>query len=121
MVGDIIADSRATSPGFRICRSIERASLEKKPSIRLSQDAWVGEKVKVKRPGGRAASQAVVSCETCAERLSRMISIAVSAGYAVSKSSIGPARPIARGSYVRVDRRCRAELRVQCGALSRPA
>src|SRR5215472_1084686 len=71
----------------RICRSIERASLEKKPSIRLSRDAWVGVKVKVKRPGGCAASQAVVSRETCAEWLSRMISIAVSAGYAVSKSS----------------------------------
>src|SRR5215470_3145873 len=70
----------------RICRSIERASLEKKPSIRLSQDAWVGVKVKVKA-GGCAASQAVVSRETCAEWLSRMISIAVSAGYAARRLS----------------------------------
>jgi hypothetical protein len=50
--------------------------LEKKPSIKLSQEAWVGVKVKVKRPGGCVASHAVVSRETCAEWLSRMTSIA---------------------------------------------
>ena len=38
-------------------RSTERASLEKKPSMRLSHDPCVGVKVKVKRPMGCAASQ----------------------------------------------------------------
>src|SRR5262249_59466674 len=66
----------------RICRNTERASLEKKPSMRLSQEPWVGVKVKVKRPIGWPASQAVVSRETWAEWLSRMTSIAVSAGEA---------------------------------------
>jgi hypothetical protein len=61
-------------------RSAERASLEKKPSMRLSHDPWVGVKVKVKRPIGCAASQVVVSRETWAEWLSRMTSMAVSAG-----------------------------------------
>ena len=41
----------------------ERASLEKKPSIRLSQEPWVGVKVNSKRPSGWAASQAFVSLE----------------------------------------------------------
>lgn len=45
-------------------RSTERASLEKKPSMILSQDPWLGVKVKVKRPIGCAASQPVVSHET---------------------------------------------------------
>jgi hypothetical protein len=53
---------------------------EKKPSMRLSHDPWVGVNVKVKRPIGCAASQFVVSRETWAEWLSRMSSIAVSAG-----------------------------------------
>jgi len=35
-------------------RNAERASLEKKPSMRLSHDPWVGVKVKVKRPIGLA-------------------------------------------------------------------
>jgi hypothetical protein len=48
-------------------RSTERASFEKKPSMRLSQDPWVGVNVKVKRPIGCAASQFVVSRETWAE------------------------------------------------------
>ena len=38
-------------------RSTERASLEKKPSMRLSHDPCVGVNVKVKRPIGWAASQ----------------------------------------------------------------
>jgi hypothetical protein len=38
----------------RMWRSIERASLEKKPSMRLSHDPWVGVNVKVKRPMGCA-------------------------------------------------------------------
>ena len=42
-------------------RSIERASLEKKPSMRLSHDPCVGVNVKMKRPMGCAASQLVVS------------------------------------------------------------
>jgi len=48
-------------------RRTERASFEKKPSMRLSHDPWVGVKVKVKRPIGCAASQFVVSRETWAE------------------------------------------------------
>ena len=35
--------------------------LEKKPSIRLSQEPCLGVKVKSKRPGGRVSSQARVS------------------------------------------------------------
>src|ERR1700741_4077253 len=64
----------------RMWRSTERASLEKKHSMRLSHDPCVGVNVKVKRPAGCGASQLEVSCETWAEWLSRMISIAVSAG-----------------------------------------
>src|SRR5208282_659759 len=51
----------------RMWRSTERASLEKKPSIRLSQEPCFGVKTKVKRPCGWAASQALVSLEMCAE------------------------------------------------------
>ena len=54
--------------------------LGEKPSMRLSHEPCVGVKVKVKRPMGCAASQLVVSRETWAEWLSKMISIAVSAG-----------------------------------------
>src|ERR1700750_102849 len=64
----------------RMWRSTERASLEKKPSMRLSHDPCVGVNVKVKRPMGCAASQLVVSRETWAEWLSRITSMAVSAG-----------------------------------------
>src|ERR1700739_34366 len=64
----------------RIWRNSERASLENKPSMRLSHEPWVGVNVKVKRPIGCAASQLVVSRETWAEWLSRVTSIAVSAG-----------------------------------------
>ena len=49
----------------RMWRNSERASLEKKPSMRLSHEPWVG--VNVKRPIGCAASQVVVSLETWAE------------------------------------------------------
>ena len=59
------------------CRACQ---LGKEPSMRLSHDPWVGVKVKVKRPIGCAASQVVVSRETWAEWLSRMTSMAVSAG-----------------------------------------
>jgi hypothetical protein len=45
-------------------RNTERANLEKKPSMILSQDPWVGVKVKVKRAIGCAANQLVVSRET---------------------------------------------------------
>jgi hypothetical protein len=62
----------------RMWRSGERASLEKKPSMRLSHDPCVGVNVNVKRPIGCAANQLVVSRETWAEWLSRMTSIAVS-------------------------------------------
>ena len=49
----------------RIWRRTERANLEKKPSIRLSQEPCLGVKVKSKRPGGRVSSQARVSLEMC--------------------------------------------------------
>ena len=51
----------------RIWRSTERASLEKKPSTRLSQEPCLGVKVNLKRPAGCSASQALVSLEICAE------------------------------------------------------
>src|SRR5208282_1681550 len=51
----------------RIWRSTERASLEKKPSTRLSQEPCLGVKVNSKRPAGCSASQALVSLEMCAE------------------------------------------------------
>ena len=41
-------------------RRTARANLEKKPSIRLSQEPCLGVKVKSKRPGGRVSSQARV-------------------------------------------------------------
>ena len=47
----------------RIWRRTERANLEKKPSIRLSQEPCLGVKVKSKRPGGRVSSQARVSSQ----------------------------------------------------------
>ena len=48
-------DSVAHSSGeaTRMCRSTERASLEKYPSIRLSQEPCLGVNTKVKRPSGR--------------------------------------------------------------------
>ena len=51
----------------RMWRRTARANLEKKPSIRLSQEPCLGVKVKSKRPGGRVSSQARVSLEMCAE------------------------------------------------------
>jgi hypothetical protein len=48
-------------------RRTERASLEKKPSIRLSQEPCLGVKVKSNLPAGCSASQARVSLEICAE------------------------------------------------------
>jgi hypothetical protein len=51
----------------RIWRSTERASFEKKPSTRLSQEPCLGVKVNSKRPVGCSASQALVSLEICAE------------------------------------------------------
>src|ERR1700746_278507 len=45
----------------RMWRSTERASLEKKPSTRLSQEPCLGVKVNSKRPAGCSASQALVS------------------------------------------------------------
>src|SRR6202043_2367398 len=70
----------------RMWRRTERASLEKKPSIRLSQEPCLGVKVKSNLPAGCSASQARVSLEICAELLSRIRWIAVSAGYAASRS-----------------------------------
>src|SRR5580700_10902878 len=40
----------------RMCLRTERANLEKKPSMRLSQEPCLGVKVKVKRPRGRESS-----------------------------------------------------------------
>jgi hypothetical protein len=48
-------------------RRTERANLEKKPSMRLSQEPCLGVKVNSNRPAGRVASQVVVSREMCAE------------------------------------------------------
>jgi hypothetical protein len=50
----------------RMWRRTERANLEKKPSIKLSQEPCLGVKVNSKRPAGRVASQAIVSLEMCA-------------------------------------------------------
>src|SRR5580693_4868847 len=47
----------------RMWRKTVRASLEKKPSIKLSQEPCLGVKVNWKRPSGWAASQAFVSLE----------------------------------------------------------
>src|ERR1700731_2796411 len=44
-------------------RRTERANLEKKLSMRLSQEPCLGVKVNSKRPAGRVASQVVVSRE----------------------------------------------------------
>jgi len=70
--------------GFRVDADVaqyRRASLEKKPSMRLCHDPCVGVNVKVKRTMGCAASQLAVSRETWAKWLSRMTSIAVSTGW----------------------------------------
>src|SRR6266446_4153149 len=48
-------------------RESPRAALAKNPSTRLSQEPCLGVNTNRKRPSGRAASQALVSCETCAE------------------------------------------------------
>jgi hypothetical protein len=40
-----------------MCRRTERANLEKKPSMRLSQEPCLGVKIKSKRPAGRVSSQ----------------------------------------------------------------
>src|SRR5271169_5502714 len=55
----------------RMWRRIERASFEKKPSTRLSQEPCLGVKVNSNLPAGCSANQARVSRETCAECLSR--------------------------------------------------
>ena len=51
----------------RIWRGAERASLQKKPSTRLSQEPCFGVKTKMKRPSGCVASHALVSLEMWAE------------------------------------------------------
>jgi hypothetical protein len=48
-------------------RSTERASLEKKPSMRFSHEPCFGVKVNMKRPSGCVASQALVSLDVWAE------------------------------------------------------
>jgi hypothetical protein len=48
-------------------RRTERASLEKKPSTRLSQEPCLGVNVNSNRCAGWPASQALVSLEICAE------------------------------------------------------
>src|ERR1700747_1029084 len=64
----------------RMWRRTERASFEKKPSMRLSHDPWVGVNVKVKRPIGWATGPFVVWRETWAEWWSRLSSTAVFGG-----------------------------------------
>ena len=51
----------------RMWRRTERANLEKKPSMRLSQEPCLGVKVNSNRRRGRVASQTLVSREMCAE------------------------------------------------------
>ena len=51
----------------RMWRRTERASFEKKPSIRLSHEPCVGVNVNSNRPAGCSASQVFVSFEMCAE------------------------------------------------------
>ena len=51
----------------RMCRRTERASLEKKPSTKFSQEPCLGVKVNSKQPAGWVASQAFVSLEMWAE------------------------------------------------------
>src|SRR5271168_1423846 len=53
----------------RMWRRTERASLEKKPSMRLSQEPCLGVKVNSDRCAGWPASQALVSLEICVEKL----------------------------------------------------
>ena len=60
----------------RMWRSTERASLEKKPSMRLSHDQ-AGREGELEASGRPSGEPAVVSREIWAEWLSRMISIAV--------------------------------------------
>src|SRR3982074_3531846 len=66
LTSSIPAMMRSLSSCFdatRMWRRTERANLEKKPSMRLSQEPCLGVKVNSKRPAGRAASQAWVSLE----------------------------------------------------------
>ena len=63
----------------RMWRRTERASFEKKPSIRFSHEPCLGVKVNSKR-SGRAASHAFVSLEMSAEWLSRIRRTAVCVG-----------------------------------------
>jgi len=51
----------------RLWRRTERASLEKKPSTRLSQEPCVGVKVNSNLPAGCSASQRSGPLEICAE------------------------------------------------------
>lgn len=51
----------------RMWRRMERANLEKKPSMRLSQEPCLGVKVNSKQPAGRVSSQTLVSLEMWAE------------------------------------------------------
>jgi len=51
----------------RMWRRTERASLEKKPSTRLSQEPCLGVKVNSKRCAGCSSTQALVSLEMCVE------------------------------------------------------
>ncbi len=65
----VAARMRPLSPCFkaaRIWRNTERASLEKKPSMRFSQEPCFGVKMNSKRPSGCVASQALVSLEAWA-------------------------------------------------------
>src|SRR5580765_4450678 len=70
LTSSIPAKMRSLSSCFevtRMWRKTERANLEKKPSMRLSQEPCLGVKVNAKRPDGRASSQALVSLDMWAE------------------------------------------------------
>src|SRR5271169_4149190 len=68
----------------RMWRNTERASLEKKPSMRLSQEPCLGRKVNAKRPFGCFPSQARVSLDLWEEGLSTSSLIAVAGAWAAS-------------------------------------
>ena len=74
----------------RMWRRTDRANLDKKPSMRLSHEPCLGVKVNSKRPGGRASSQALVSLDMCAERLSRTSLIAVLAPRSANRKTRNP-------------------------------
>src|SRR5207245_11654109 len=85
----------------RMWRRTERASLEKKPSTRLSQEPCLGVKVNSHLPAGCSASEARVSLEIGAAGLSRMKWIAGSVGSVAGAPESDPVDARARRRLVR--------------------